>query len=398
MTSTRPRTPVLRALTLACMPFTFLLACSAQPNNSGFGGSAGADSSGSATQSNGAGGHGAGTGEGGLNLGAGGGSGGSTSQGVGGGCATASADAKLLPLSMYITIDQSGSMGTPSDPNNFNSPTRFAVVQMAFAQFFSDPAAADLKVAMRFWPYGMCDDNLCDSKFCEPPEVNIGPLSDPKQVMDLTNALNAHGPTNGTPTYTALEGATKWAANYAFQMGKSEKVVVLLVTDGEPTSCNTDINAIANLADVAYQGAGVLTFAIGIDGSNQATMDQIAMAGQTKQAFMIKAGGMAAQDLLKALKAIQGAAVACTFKIPDPPPGEQLDPGKVNVQYTPSGGMPQTIGQVPDFSSCGPKGGWYYDNAKNPTTINLCPVSCTAIQNDNGAKIAVIFGCSTQPA
>jgi len=40
--------------------------------------------------------------------------------------------------------------------------------------------------------------------------------------------------------------------------------------------------------------------------------------------------------------------------------------------------------------------GWKYDDNTKPTKITLCGADCDAVKADNGAKIDVIFGCSTE--
>lgn len=316
-------------------------------------------------------------------------------------CATATAEAKLIPLSIFVAVDQSGSMISDNKWDN---------VKSAFTTFFQDPNAAGIGVALRFWPDPSdfanpnpiiaCNDDVdfaCGPSVvaaCETPEVDVGLLSDPTQVQKLIDSFNGHEPNGSTPTSAALDGATKWAAKYVFAHNHTEQAIVLLVTDGEPTTCNTDPVAINNIATKALNGAGVLTFAVGLQGSNQATMDGIASAGGTGQAFMIGAGN-AAQQLLAALTQIQANAVACSFAMPLPPnPNDMIDLEQVDVNYTPSkGGVKTKFPQVASAASCTAAGGWYYDNPSKPTTINLCPASCTKVQIDNGAKVDIFLGC-----
>jgi hypothetical protein len=73
-----------------------------------------------------------------------------------------------------------------------------------------------------------------------------------------------------------------------------------------------------------------------------------------------------------------------------------LDYDKVNVQYTPGGGMPQLIGNVATAAACDAQsGGWYYDNNASPTKILLCPVTCSTVSSDPNAKIEILLGCDT---
>jgi hypothetical protein len=69
----------------------------------------------------------------------------------------------------------------------------------------------------------------------------------------------------------------------------------------------------------------------------------------------------------------------------------------VNVEFTPTSGVKETIFRVDSKDACqDPAGGWYYDNGDAPTTVLACPQSCTKIQADNNAKIAIAFGCASK--
>ena len=128
-------------------------------------------------------------------------------------------------------------------------------------------------------------------------------------------------------------------------------------------------------------------------------MDQIAVAGGAASAFLV--GNVnAAEELIAALKAIQGTAVSCEFKMPASDNGKPVDPTQVNVDYVPgNGGKPVSFGQVASQADCTEqKGGWYYDDAKLPTKITLCPSTCAAVQSDAKAKVEVLLGCATQAA
>jgi hypothetical protein len=276
----------------------------------------------------------------------------------------------------------------------------------ALVSFFGDPGTAGLRVALRFFPEGDCSNGACDVNVCSLPEVALAALTADAAPMDaqedaLVSAVKGKSTAvgGGTPLSAALGGAEKWAvAHQAAHPG--EKTVVVLVTDGTPNGCDENVNHIAKLASDAYVAGEVLTYAVGLVGSNQSDMDTIAIAGQTTQGFFI-GNGNAEADLLAALQSIQGSQVACEFAMPDKTDtGEMIDPGLVNVVYTPgSGGEKVTFGQVMSPADCGSsKGAWYYDDPVKPTTITLCPSTCDGIQSDAGAKIEILFGCATKPA
>jgi hypothetical protein len=317
-------------------------------------------------------------------------------------CAVGSAAATFSPVNMFVTFDKSGSM---SMNNKWTDATT------AFIAFFRDPGTAGLRVAFRFFPDSLpaagCDDRGCSIDACSQPLVPIAPLTaDPApqdmQEGSLVTALMTAMPGGrmgmnggGTPLSAALGGAEQWAG--AYQMAHpDEKTVVILMTDGEPNGCDENIANIAALAATALQTNNVLTYAIGLQGSNQMQMDQIAQAGGTMNAFFIGAGTMAQTDLLMALTAIRGRSLSCDFPVPAPKPGEMLDPTRVNVTFTPGGGTSITLGQVPNAAACSTSSAWYYDNPTSPTRIFLCPSACDTVRADTNAKLEILLGCKTE--
>jgi hypothetical protein len=91
----------------------------------------------------------------------------------------------------------------------------------------------------------------------------------------------------------------------------------------------------------------------------------------------------------------QGLALPCSFDLPEPPPGQSLDPNKVNFVYTPNGGSPMTIGNVGNAAGCNGGPGWYFDDPIAPTQIITCPATCTTLENDPSGKVHVEYGCAT---
>lgn len=96
---------------------------------------------------------------------------------------------------------------------------------------------------------------------------------------------------------------------------------------------------------------------------------------------------------------VQGATLACEYPIPPPPDGEEFDPDKVNVQFDDGAGGNLDIGRVDGPADCpNVADGWYYDDPANPTTIIVCPQTCTTIQGFAMASIDIQFGCATVDA
>ncbi|MBI4705223.1 MAG: VWA domain-containing protein [Deltaproteobacteria bacterium] len=307
-------------------------------------------------------------------------------------CASARDEATWVPVNMYIMFDKSNSMLDQG---------KWAASTAALQSFFSEQASAGLRVALRFFPDSGCDGS-CTVQACATPMVPLGELTveyapTDQQENALINAFGQVIPSGATPMSAALQGATSWAVHY-LQSHPTEKAVVVLVTDGEPTDCNTKSSYIVGLAADAYSAHGVLTFAVGLEGSSEALMNDIAKAGGTSKGIFVGSPD-AEQELLAAMNAIRESSVACEFLMPDPGPGKQIEPDLVNVIYK-SGpdGPPQIIGQVPSAGGCGPAGGWYYDDPVKPTRIIFCEGTCAAVRADPNAKIEILLGCATIPA
>ncbi|MBK8254416.1 MAG: VWA domain-containing protein [Polyangiaceae bacterium] len=308
-------------------------------------------------------------------------------------CATSAVEGESLPVTMLIMFDKSASM---------LEDQKWAGAKAALIAFFQDDESAGLSVGLRFFPDDSpaagCNDQACSIDACSQPLVLPGPLttapadSDPQQKA-LVDAVNSKTPAGQTPMYAALGGAELWATQNA-QSG-SKNTVVVLVTDGEPTTCNTDVAQIAALAKDAFINAGVRTYAIGMVGSNQTQLDQIASAGGTDKALLANAGSVAAK-LGEALASIQKAQIACTFDVPEASnPDEPVDPGKVNVNYHDGSGKVVTMPKVSGIDACGGTYGWYYDDSQNPQSILLCPGTCAEIQNNPNALVKILLGCET---
>jgi len=93
------------------------------------------------------------------------------------------------------------------------------------------------------------------------------------------------------------------------------------------------------------------------------------------------------------------ARIACSLALPAPPDGMMLNPSRVNV-FLRSGDASDVIPKVgAGAASCGPTGGWYYDDDETPTEVRLCPATCDlaqrALAESGDASVDVQFGCAT---
>lgn len=85
--------------------------------------------------------------------------------------------------------------------------------------------------------------------------------------------------------------------------------------------------------------------------------------------------------------------LSCEYT-PVPPQGEELDPSKVNVTYTPNGnGTPEKVLQDPN-NPC--VDGWQWN--ADQTKIILCGALCDRVRDDANAKVDIQLGCKTEVA
>lgn len=296
-------------------------------------------------------------------------------------CAATSAKAELIPLDMIILLDESGSM---------DDGVKWPGATAALKAFINDPASEGISVGAVYFPV----DDPTDCNFADYANLNVPIGMLPGNAPALVASIDAEAPQGGTPTFGALKGALFAATAYQ-DANKTHKVIVVIATDGDPTSCDDTSSAgIAALAKSARNYNGVQTYAIAVAGSSIANLDAIAAAGGTKKAYDITQN---INQFAQKMAEIRALALSCEFIIPPPPMAQELDPSKVNLSYTAGGqGNGTTLPHVADLASCGGKLGWYYDNNVKPTKVLLCPSSCQKVQADSKAVISVLFGCATQ--
>ncbi|MFT3766776.1 MAG: VWA domain-containing protein [Minicystis sp.] len=395
-----------------------------------------------------------------IGLGGGAGTGGSASGGGGsawsfdGGSNDAADDApacaadvnKAVPvtLDMFVMLDQSGSMSDPIP----GGQTKWEAVTSAIASFLAQPSAEGIGVGIQYFGLypggglcpgfcyqdadcgptgGPCSGGRCLNSFCS-ADADCGAFApcDPGQKLcncaqscDAADYAKAdveiaalpgvapaiiasmayHAPVADTPTSAAIQGAIDHAKAWA-AANPTHQVVVVLATDGAPAICDTNPNHINAIAASGINSMPrVPTFVIGI-GQLLDALNDIAQAGGTEQAFLIKTSQSdVSQQFVDAMNTVRAGTLSCAFAIPNPANGEP-DYGLVNVQYTPgaAGSMPVIIPKVASAADCPDDGdAWYYDDELAPTRIIACKTTCDTLSHDAKGEVDVLIGCKTIP-
>jgi hypothetical protein len=223
------------------------------------------------------------------------------------------------------------------------------------------------------------------------------------QVTSMKNQVSASDSEFywGTPLASAITGAIATQRASTLPGVKS----VILLTDGNPTSCDqTGISdSISNVTAAAAEGLNgelVRTYVIGLtDSSRQAAkaenLSPIAVAGGTKRTatceqdnscFYALSDATFAADLKKIFEEISLQAFDCTFNMP--PASSAADPSLIQVKLTNSGGS-HTVSQDTTHAN-----GWDY--LPNGKQVQLYGQACTDMK-DATAKLNIVVGCKTLP-
>jgi hypothetical protein len=243
----------------------------------------------------------------------------------------------------------------------------------------------------------------CDEARYQIPAVAIQPL--PMGQAGLMRSLGRKTPSGGTPLGPAVRGVLAHL-RARLMADPARKVALILATDGLPGGCQrTDIPTVAADLTAAFMGPpSIPTYVIGVFSPAELAgarpqLDQLAVGGGTKQAFVLSATDDLNMRLLQSLDEIRGAAgLACEYRIPAPQAGK-LDFAKVNVRYIRTAG-PENIPYVERMDRCDPmRGGWYYDvhpSMGTPTRVIVCPTTCNQFKTDPAGGVELAFGCATQ--
>ena len=320
--------------------------------------------------------------------GAGGGNGGFTQGGGGTGgtpvCVSTSEKAEPTPLDIIFVIDWSQSMQGASWQGSTS----------ALETFLTEPASAGISAGMVYFPtIKPFFENTCDTQLYKVLDVPIAPL--PGNAFSLVNSFPADAVGAPSPLYAGLVGALQ-AATAQQDANPTHKVIVVMASDGGYNTCGYGIDAISGWARNALEYNGVRTYTIAVQAAQISfdNLEQIAIEGGTDVVY----DASDISEFSTKIAEIRAAALGCDFTIPAPPSGQDLVPDEVNFTYAPGGSdTPITLPRADNLADCGDQPGWYYDNNLAPTKIIVCPASCTTIQNDTEAEVAVAFGCASIP-
>jgi hypothetical protein len=386
-----------------------LAACSANGESAGTDGAPQASSpnggtSGSATS---------GTGGNGFDPGSGGGGG---ESGEGEPCAVAKVKAVKRPVDIIWVVDQSGSMNDEIDQVKSN-------INVNFADILS-MSALDYRVVL-IAGAGKSGDLFDVNPLCVSPPLGGPSCGAPNPPLFFHSGQ--HVESNDSlhwiiETYDSPDPAKRWRDAIRFESMK----VFVEVTDDNAMAINfpplvVGINAQEfqqklhaldppNVFGTSAQPKYVFHSIVGVD-KPYGPADPVTPAnkrcasavnsGVEYQTLSVATGGLrypvcepdyssVFQEIAKGI----AASLECELALESTGEG-QIDPTKVNVVYTPGGGMPQYI-YKDDSAPCGAgANGWQFKDASYAVIV-LCGEACAKVQGDPDGSIEVEVGCDTK--
>ncbi len=312
-----------------------------------------------------------------------------------------------LPPSILILFDRSASMADCPDPAVTSCPAadKWTEATSAIQQLMIG-SAKDLRFGLKF--FGTPDDSCTDADYAK-PDVPIGPLSMTETQIDCwMGRASCFGITPVTPaTYTEMAPALRGGISYLRALKADGQRIVVLITDGDPNSCDTANNQVADVIAAAANGWGgtpkVMTYVIGVPGATVSNLSQVAAAGNGKRTPSCVGGtldpklachyqigtGNVEGDLQNALYEITNKAKTCLFKIPAPTgDAATFDPAQVNVDLKASGTTTELVRDTKQLN------GWDYTDGG--TTITIFGAPCDTVLLDSTSEVDIVFGCPTK--
>jgi len=413
---------------LAALPITLLAqACGGSEGHaSGAGGGNVVNFGGSSSVSGGSGGVGNGNAggasngaAGGVAIGSSGGSGISVVDLESQACAGTKIEPESLPAVLQLVLDDSLSMDTKTAATNGRS--KWEVTREALEETINN-LPKNVALGLLYFP------NMNTSAGTTPRDVsacvNIDAMVPIAALQDANSAarralvasLEQTSPAGATPTHDAYTYGLNQSLLKTTLPGARYMV---LITDGGPTlslqcmgsgllSMPQPTQPIVDSIRAAYVDNQVKTFLVGVPGTedigNQSHddgrpwMSRAAVLGASAIAGcnvngpawchidLTQASDFSAA-LRKGLGYITRQIVSCSYEVPEQSDtGEAVNPSKINVIFTPSGGGPTLIEHNPtDVCS----EGWQLQGGN----VVLCPSTCERIQADSGSKFELLFGC-----
>ncbi len=214
----------------------------------------------------------------------------------------------------------------------------------------------------------------------------------PAAANGIISALTNRQLGGGTPTWPAVQGAINSAKSWQ-QSRPTHKSIVVLATDGMPSTCDPSIaplfpddfsvtKVVAAVAEGAQ--AGISTFVIGVFRPEeadvaQANLDAVAAAGSDSEAFIVTTDNNVDGQFLQALLNVRNTASTCVYALD----WKRTHKDNRYVVTLVNDGRSRQLTRVANAAACDGNDQFYFDPEPvadaNRAQINLCPAICEAV-------------------
>ncbi len=188
-------------------------------------------------------------------------------------------DACYAPVDMYIMLDRSCSMGTDCNIDS-GTNSKWCHAINALSGYFNSPAASGNAAALQFFPVVNHTASMCTTGATY--DTPASPTTPPPYTTLPTNTFDAllNATTDNNPCVTPTEGAIRGLDTFTAGHRRGGRVTIgMLITDGDPVSCDTNLTDLSNLLQAHYTATTLRTYVIGMTGANDANLEQLAQGG-----------------------------------------------------------------------------------------------------------------------
>ena len=173
------------------------------------------------------------------------------------GCGASAIPTERVPGSLLLMFDRSGSM------NNDSTPTRWDMSVSAINAVLGS-VSDELSLGLQLFPYASSGSDSCTVELPGgSPNVPIGPLSTTRS--QITSALASASPSGGT---TPVYEAARQGYRYLDTLSGPGQRGIIVVTDGGNNCMDSERTAFLAQVETERRTHGYLTYAVGLDESN----------------------------------------------------------------------------------------------------------------------------------